>query len=187
MAINSHADLFSSAAYLCLQQESMSVNALSRLLEAVAESVKHATAMSTILAIELFQARRDTAIASSKVLLDHSSHELRNAPLNSQQLFDNKVKEVAKSNYEAQQHRFLASSTSNANIQQQQKSSYSATGSFKKPRQSTKSYRPKQNLLDRSKIQSQSYMLNTKKDFSKRSSNTKHFPSSKHTLSSTKF
>ena len=35
--INYHADLFSTAAYLCLQQESMSVNALSRLLEAVAK------------------------------------------------------------------------------------------------------------------------------------------------------
>ena len=54
VAINSHAGLFSSAAYLCLQQESMSVNALSRLLEAVAKSVKHAAAMSTILATELF-------------------------------------------------------------------------------------------------------------------------------------
>ena len=31
VAINSHADLFSSAAYLCLQQQSMSVAALSRL------------------------------------------------------------------------------------------------------------------------------------------------------------
>ena len=80
-------------------------------LEAVAKSVKHATAISTILAIELFHARRDTAIASSKLLLDKSSHELRNAPINSQQLFNNKIKEVAKSNYEAQQHRFLASST----------------------------------------------------------------------------
>ena len=40
VAINLHADLFSSAAYLCLQQESMSVNALSRLLEAVAKSIK---------------------------------------------------------------------------------------------------------------------------------------------------
>ena len=38
MAINSHTDLFSSAACLCLQQESMSVNALSRVLEAVAKS-----------------------------------------------------------------------------------------------------------------------------------------------------
>ena len=45
IAINSHADLFSSAAYLCLQQESMSVVALSRLLEAVAKSIKHAIAM----------------------------------------------------------------------------------------------------------------------------------------------
>ena len=35
VAINSHANLLSSAAYLCLQQESMSVTALSGLLEAV--------------------------------------------------------------------------------------------------------------------------------------------------------
>ena len=55
VAVNSHADLFSSVAYQCLQQESMSVNALSRLFEVV-KSVKHATAMSTVLAIELFQA-----------------------------------------------------------------------------------------------------------------------------------
>ena len=48
ITINSHADLFSSAAYRCLQQESMSVTALSRLLEAVAKSIKHATAMSII-------------------------------------------------------------------------------------------------------------------------------------------
>ena len=77
--------LFYSAAYLCLQQESMSVSALFRLLEVVTKSIKHATAMSTILAIELFQARRDAAIASSKRLLDNSNHELRNAPINSQQ------------------------------------------------------------------------------------------------------
>ena len=64
--------------------------------------------MSSVLAIELFQARRDAAIASSKVLLDNSSHELRNAPINPQQLFDNKIKVLAKSNYEAQKHRFLS-------------------------------------------------------------------------------
>ena len=56
IAINSPANLFPSAAYLCLQQESMSVEALSRLLEAVAKSIKHATAMSTILTTEIFQA-----------------------------------------------------------------------------------------------------------------------------------
>ena len=182
VAINSHADLFSSAAYLCLQQESMSVNALSRLLEAVAKSIKHATAMSTILAIELFQARRNAAVASSKFLKDHFSHELRNAPINSQQLFDSKVKEVAKSNFEAQQHRFLASAC-NTNLQQQ-KSSYSATGPFRKPKQPTKASSPKQNQRYRSKNQSQSYVPNTKKDLPKRSSYIRQLPSSKPVLSS---
>ena len=37
VAINAHADLFSSAAFLYLQQQSMSVTALSRLLEAIAK------------------------------------------------------------------------------------------------------------------------------------------------------
>ena len=100
VAINSHADLFSSAAFLSLQQESMSVAALSRFLEAVAKSIKHATAMSTLLTTELFQARRDAALASSKLLLDNSTYELRNAPINSKSLFDGRIKEIAKSNFE---------------------------------------------------------------------------------------
>ena len=116
VALNSHADLFLSSAYQCLQQNSMSVSVLSGLLEAIAKSIKLATAMSTILTIELFQAQCNADIASSKILMDHSSHELRNAPINSQQLFDNKVKEVAKSNLEAQQHRFLSFSTNNINL-----------------------------------------------------------------------
>ena len=88
---------------MSVQQESMSVNALSRLLEVVAKSIKHATDMSTVLAIELFQARCDAAIDCSKMFLDHSSHALRNDPINSQPLFDNKIKEVAKSSLETQQ------------------------------------------------------------------------------------
>ena len=91
VAINSHTDWFSSAAYLCLQQQFMSVAALSRLLEAVAKSIKHAMAMSTILATELFQARRDAALATSKLLLEKSCYELRNAPINAKSLFDNKI------------------------------------------------------------------------------------------------
>ena len=118
------------------QHESMSVNALSRLLEVVAKSIKRATDMSTILVIELFQARRDAAIASSKIFLDHSSHTLRNDSMNSQLLFDNKIKKMAKSNLETQQHRFLASSASNL-TKQTQKSTYTVTGLFRKPRQPT--------------------------------------------------
>ena len=44
IAIISFADLFS-AAYLCMQQQTMSVPALSSLIEAVAKSIKHATAI----------------------------------------------------------------------------------------------------------------------------------------------
>ena len=84
MAINSHADLFSSAAYQCwLIPCPDSWKWL--------PSLSNATAVSTILAIELFQARCDAAIASCKLLMDHSSHALRNAPVNSQLLFDNKI------------------------------------------------------------------------------------------------
>ena len=96
------------------------------LLEAMAKAMKHATAMSTILALELFQAQGDAAIASSKIILDHSSHALRNATINFQLLFDKKITGVAKSNPKTQ-HRFLASFTNNL-IMQPLKSSYTATG-----------------------------------------------------------
>ena len=75
----------------------MSVTALSRLLEAVAKSIKHSTAVSNILSTELFQARHDAALATSKLLLENSGYKLRNAPVNAKSLFDNKIKEVAKS------------------------------------------------------------------------------------------
>ena len=71
----------------------MSVAVLSRLLEAVAKSIKHATAISTILATEIFQARRDAALATSKLLLENSCYELRNAPVSTQTMFGNKIKE----------------------------------------------------------------------------------------------
>ena len=57
------------------------------------------------------------------------------------------MKEVAKSNLEPQQHRFLASSANNLTIQPQN-SAYTATGLFRKPRQPTKISRPKQNQSD---------------------------------------
>ena len=73
--------------------------------------------MSPFLATELFQGRRDAAIATSKLLLENSGYELRNAPINANTLFYNKIKEVAKSNYEGQQQRFIASSSTITNVQ----------------------------------------------------------------------
>ena len=184
VAINSHADLFSSAAFLSLQQESMSVAALSRLLEAVAKSIKHATAMSTLLTTELFQARRDTALASSKLLLDNSTYELRNAPINSKSLFDGRIKEIAKSNFEAQQQRFLASTSI-----QSQSHSYkppSQSRAFKIPKYPSKqtTSRPKPTQSYRSKNIPQSSSSHIKKDNIKRTGNIRQFPSSKPASSS---
>ena len=183
VSINSHADLFS-AAFLSLQQESMSVAALSRLLEAVAKSIKHATAMSTLLTTELFQARRDTALASSKLLLDNSTYELRNAPINSKSLFDGRIKEIAKSNSEAQQQRFLASTS----IQSQSHSFKppSQSRAFKIPKYPAKqtTSRPKPTQSYRYKNIPQSSSSHTKKDNIKRTGNICQFPSSKPASSS---
>ena len=147
ITIDLHADLFSSAAYLCMQQQTMSVPALSKLLEAVAKSIKHTMAMSTILATEIFQARHDTLLAMSKLLLDNSNRKLRNTPINSKTLFGNEIKEVAKGNFEAQQQRFLATSSFSTTIQQQQKVTYPAPPVFKRPNQLTKPSRLQQTAV----------------------------------------
>ena len=54
--------------------------------------------MSTISATELFQARRDATLATSKLLLENLCYKLRNAPNDAKSIFDNKIKEVAKAN-----------------------------------------------------------------------------------------
>ena len=171
-AINSHTDLFTSAAYLSMQQQTMSVQALSRLLEAVAKSIKHATAMSTILAMEIFQARRDAVLATSKVLLENSNQELQNAPINSKTIFGNKMKEAAKGYFEAQQQRFLATSSVAITMQQQQIVTHLAPPPFKRPKQPAKPSRPQQSQSFRPKSQTKSYSSN-RKEYMKRSRNQK--------------
>ena len=142
--------------------------------------------MSTLLATEIFQARRDAALASSKLLLDNSSFELRNAPINSKTLFDGRIKEIAKSNFEAQQQRFLASTS----IQTQSRSFKPPTPSraFKTPKYPVKQTmtRPKPTQSYRSKTQPQSTSSHTKKENIKRTGNIRQFPSSKPASSSTR-
>ena len=172
VSINSHADQFSSAAFL------------SRLLEAVAKLIKQATAMSTLFTTELFQARREAALASSKLLLDNSTYELRNAPISSKSLFDGRIKEIAKSNFEAQQQRFLAATS----IQSQSHSFKppSQSRAFKIPKYPAKqtTSRPKPTQSYRSKNIPQSSSSHTKKDNIKRTGNIRQFPSSKPASSS---
>ena len=185
VSINSHADLFSSAAFL--QQQSMSVTALSRLLEAVAKSIRHATAMSTLLMTEIFQARRDAALASSKfLLLDNSCYELRNAPINSKTLFDDRIKDVAKSNYGAQQQRFLTSTSIQSHLRTFKP--LNPTRALKIPKYPAKQTAtgPKPMQMYRPKTQPQSISSGIKKDYPKRTCNVRQFPSSKPASSSTR-
>ena len=107
-----------------------------------------------------------------KILLDNSNHELRNVPINSTTLFGNKIKEVAKGNFKAQQQRFLATSSVASSMQQQQKVTYPTPTVFKRPTQPTKFSRPQQTQSYRPKNQTQSYSSN-KKEYAKRSGNQK--------------
>ena len=116
--------------------------------------------MSTILATELFQARRDAALATSKLLLENSCYELRNAPLMPNLYLTIKSRKlprvITKPNSKASWHLPQPIQTYNNQrrlIRLQQ------------------SHRPKS--------QSQSLSSGTRKD-SKRSGNTKQFPSFKH-------
>ena len=167
----------------------MSVQALLRLLEAVAKSIKHAMAMSTILATEIFQARCDAVLATSKVLLENSNHELRNAPVNSKTLkIIIKLRKLPRailrpsSKGSWQLPQLLIQYNNN----KQQKVTYSAPPAFKKPKQLAKLSRPQQTQSFRPKSHTQSYSSN-RKEYAKRNGNQKQFPSSKQASSSTKY
>ena len=79
--------------------------------------------------------------------------------------------------YVAQQQRFLASTSSNIAIQYQKP--LATSRAFKIPKVPTKQSRTKQTQPYRTKTQTQSFVSSNRKDFTKRSSNFKQFPSSK--------
>lgn len=108
VSIASHADLFSSAAFQNLRQETLNPQALQRLLEAVGKTTRHSIALAMSLATEMLLSRRDAVLSTSPVLLDHSKTKLRAAPLNSTSLFGDRIVEVAQSDLTDQQHRLMA-------------------------------------------------------------------------------
>lgn len=108
VSIASHADLFSSAAFQNLRQETLNPQALQRLLEAVGKTTRHSIALAMSLATEMLVSRRDAVLSTSPVLLDHSKTKLRAAPLNSTSLFGDRIVEVAQSDLTDQQHRLMA-------------------------------------------------------------------------------
>ena len=105
--------------------------------------------------------------------------------INSKTLFDGRIKEVAKANYEAQQQRFLASTSSNTQAHQQKP--FNLPRAFKVPKIPSKQSRPKPTQTYRPKTQTQSITTSNKKDFPKRTGNTRQFPSFKLASSTIKF
>ena len=74
--------IYFSAVYLCMQQQA-NIPTGSFEIETIAKSIKRVTAMSTIFATKILPAKRDAVLATFKILLENSNHELRNAPINS--------------------------------------------------------------------------------------------------------
>ena len=84
----SHTDVFSFAAFKCLQQESLNPKMLSQILESLSLLVKHAVGMVSFLTVELQQTRRDAAIQSAaKSLSLEAKNQLRNIPIASKTQF----------------------------------------------------------------------------------------------------
>ena len=110
----SHADIFSFAAFKCLQQEKMDPKILSRILESLSSSIKDAIGLSAFTAIGLQQVRRDAAIrAAPRSLADQAKKRLRKTPFASQSLFGGKVDETYKENTETNRGTLVHKAISN--------------------------------------------------------------------------
>ena len=110
----SHADVFSFAAFKCLQQEKMDSKILSRILESLSSSIKDAIGLSAFTAIGLQQVRREAAIrAAPRSLTDQAKKRLRKIPFASHSLFRGKVDEIYKENTETNRGTLVHKAISN--------------------------------------------------------------------------
>ena len=109
VAVNSYADLFSSAAFQSLSSEDMDSAHHARFFQALAKSICHSVGLSVPIAAELTQIRKEAVITTSKILTEESKDSLKKIPLLSQLLFGGKVREIYK-NSEQQQNSFIAQS-----------------------------------------------------------------------------
>ena len=110
----SHADIFSFAAFKCLQQEKMDPKILSRILESLSSSIKDAIGPSAFTAIGLQQVRREAAIRTApRSLTDQAKKRLRKIPFASQSLFGGKVDEIYKENTETNRGTLVHKAISN--------------------------------------------------------------------------
>ena len=128
----SHADLFSAASFQLLSEPELSPLALQRLLQAVSRTSRHSLALLLASASDICQLRRDAALDTTTILLEHSKAKLRAAPLNSAELFGGLIGEVATQDLTDHQIRALSGVTTSRNRDRQ--SSNTRQGrAFKRP------------------------------------------------------
>ena len=95
----SHAEIFSYAAFKCLQLQEMDSRVLSKHLESISIAIKDAMSIATLQSLAIQQTRRETAISSAtKPLNDLAKQKLRAAPLNSPTLFGGRIDEIYQEN-----------------------------------------------------------------------------------------
>ena len=114
VTINSYADLFAVASVKSLQSEYLDAPVLKKMLTLV-NCLKHSSLMAVLLAVELLQAWRESAIDKSKILTDSAKDKLRTVPIAAESLFRGQVAEIQKYNSESQQQNLIASSLARGN------------------------------------------------------------------------
>ena len=130
--ILSHAEVFSYAAFKCLQQEEMDTRVLSKLLESISIAIKDAMSISTVQSLAIQQTRREAAISSaSKPLNDMAKQKLRAAPLNSSSLFGGRIDEIYRENTDSNREDLVNNAAS-------QLSKLAKFSSFAKPKSKPK-------------------------------------------------
>ena len=130
--ILSHAEVFSYAAFKCLQQEEMDTRVLSKLLESISIAIKDAMSISTVQSLAIQQTRREAAISSaSKPLNDMAKQKLRAAPLNSSSLFGGRIDEIYRENTDSNREDLVNNAAS-------QLSKLAKLSSFAKPKSKPK-------------------------------------------------
>ena len=109
VTINCYADLFAAAYVKFLQSENLDAPVLKKMLMSLVNCLKHSSSMAVLLAVEMRQARRESAIDKSKILTDSAKDKLSTVPIAAESLFGGQVAEIKKSNSESQQQTFIAS------------------------------------------------------------------------------
>ena len=132
LRILSHAEIFSFAAFKCLQSESMDLRVLMEILKSMPMAITDAMSIATVQTLGLQQTRREAAIESAPKgsLTSEAKRKLRLAPFTSKLLFDGQIGAIYKENV-AENHEILVKK---AVTNQAKPNPSSASSSSRKPK-----------------------------------------------------